>query len=146
MRARLALLVLVAAALVIVALIWLPSGRRPAAPPRPRPRPVAASAKQAAVTYLGALRKRDWRAAYALLSADSQAAHPMSEFAAACEKAGAPSLDVAAAEEKQAKGGAVTVVVPMVEDPANAAISMVMEKGEWRVVFIKGSPWFPYPQ
>jgi hypothetical protein len=148
MKARLAVfLLLVAAAVVIIAVLRLPV-RRPGAVVRPRPQrgPAAAGAKQVVIAYLRALQKQDYRTAYAHLSARSQGAHPFDSFAQDCQKAGFPSLDVEAAQEKTSEGGGTTVVVPMVEDPATAGFTMVREKGEWKIVFVKGSPWFPYPE
>lgn len=148
MKARLAVfLLLVAAAVVIIAVLRLPVRRPPpAARPRPHPGPVAAGAKEVVIAYLSALQKQDYRGAHAHLSAGSQAAHAFDSFARECEKAGFPSLDVEAAQEKAGEGGGTMVVVPMVEDPATAGFTMVREKGEWKIVFVEGSPWFPYPE
>jgi hypothetical protein len=38
------------------------------------------------------------------------------------------------------------VSVPVEEDPAEAAFTAVREEGRWKVVYIGGAPWFPYPE
>ncbi|MDH4178952.1 MAG: hypothetical protein OEV33_00460, partial [Armatimonadota bacterium] len=56
-----------------------------------------------------------------------------------------PSLDVESAAEHRANRDRVTVTVSMLWDPAEASFTTVRQDGAWRVVFIEGKPWFPYP-
>jgi len=149
MKTRLALVVLlIAAGIVIVALLRFPGPRRaapPAQPARPQPKPTAGSPRQVVTAYLAALQNKDFRTAYGHLSRASRQAHPYDEFVALCEKSGVPSYDLAGAEEKPEEGGEVTVTVPLSEDPAGAGFTTVQETGAWKVVFISGAPSFPYP-
>jgi hypothetical protein len=148
MKTRVALLLLlVAAAMVIAAILAFP-GLRPAAPPRPVPRPVPqaeADPRQVVAAYLGALEKKDFSVAYGHLSQGSRKAHPYDEFVRLAERSGAPAYDLAAAEEKRGEEGKVVVAVPLSEDVARASFTMVKEGGSWKVVFIGGAPSFPYP-
>jgi hypothetical protein len=151
MKARLAvILIVVAVAAVAFAVLWFPSARRSAAPslaPVPqRPQTGAATAREAVVRYVEALYRKDFRAAHDLLSARSKEAHPFNDFAARAEAAGGPSLDLAAAREGKEENGRVVVSVPVEEDPAEAAFTTVREEGRWKVVYIGGAPWFPYPE
>jgi len=151
MKARLAvILVVVAIAAVVLAVLWFPAARRPAAPsPAPvpqRPQTGAATAREAVVRYIEALSRKDFRAAHELLSARSKEAHPFEEFAARAEAGGGPSLDLAGAREGEEQGGRIVVSVPVAEDPAEAAFTTVREEGGWRVVYLGGAPWFPYPE
>jgi hypothetical protein len=115
------------------------------APAPPRPAPVAQPSPREVVTsYVEALHRKDYRAAYALLSARSQQLHPYEGFVKLAESAGAADLDLGAAREGEEKDGRVVVSVPIVEDPAEAAFTMVRESGRWKVVFIGGLPLFPY--
>jgi len=147
MRTRLAwLLLLVAVVVIAVVILRYPAARptRPV-PPVAGPGPVAGGPCEVVRVYLTALEERDYRRAYELLSSDSQAERPYREFVSLCEGAGFPSLDVEAAQEKPSADDRAIVVVPMVEDPAEAGFTLVKEGGVWKIVFMKGSPWFPYP-
>jgi hypothetical protein len=151
MKARLAvILIVVAIAAVAFALLWFPSARRPAAPsPAPipqRPQAGAATARQAVVGYVEALYRKDFRAAHELLSARSKQAHPFADFVARAEAGGGPNLDLAGAREGKEENGRTIVSVPVEEDPAEAAFTAVREEGRWKVVYIGGAPWFPYPE
>lgn len=138
-------LLLVAIAAVVLVVLKFPANTPPPpAPPQPKPKPVA-SPREVVQSYLKALEKQDYRAAYGLLSAESRTQRSYDEFAALCQKAGAPSLDAAAGVEQPGKAGRMVVLVPMVEDPAAASFNLTREEGEWRIVFTTGSPWFPYP-
>ena len=150
MKTRLAvLLIVVAIAAVAFVVIWFPSPRRPAvrspAPP-PKPRAAAATPREAVVRYVGALYKKDFQAAYELLSTQSKQVHPYDEFAQLAESGGAASLDVAGAQEGPETNGRVVVSVPVEEDPAEAGFTTVKEADGWKVVYIGGAPWFPYPE
>ncbi len=151
MKTRRVLILVLAAAVVAVAIAAIVL-RKPAqpSPPPPRPappeqRPQATGPAEAVVAYLEALSDRDFRAAYEYLSAESRAAHPYDEFIALCEESKGPSLDLGSASEHPAEGDRVTVIVSMLWDPAEASFTTEQEGGAWRVVFIKGKPWFPYP-
>jgi hypothetical protein len=151
MKARLAvILIVVAIAAVAFAVLWFPSARRPAASGRPivvqRSQTGAATAREAVVWYVEALNRKDFRAAHDLLSARSKEAHPFEDFVARAEAGGGPSLDLAAAREGEEENGRVVVSVPVAEDPAEAAFTAVHEEGRWKVVYIGGAPWFPYPE
>ncbi len=151
MKTRLAvILIVVAIAVVAFVLIKFPGPRKPAAPaPAPtgaKPQPAAASPRAAVSLYVGALYKKDFRAAYELLSIESRQVHPYDEFAKLAESGGAASLDLAGARESAEADGRVIVAVPVEEDPAEASFTTVRQEGGWRVVYIGGAPWFPYPE
>jgi hypothetical protein len=152
----LAAAILVAAIIVFQSLVILRLRRIVSQPRHPPPPPVvlpappppvtsAASPREAVVSYLEALDRRDHRAAYAYLSAASRQAHPYQEFLKLCEKGEATGYDVAAARELTAGEGRATVMIPLIEDPAEASFATVHEEGGWVVVFTGGAPWFPYP-
>jgi len=146
MKARLCvLIVLVAVAAVVWVVLRYPAAKPPAKPPPRKPQAAPMSPKQVAQSYLTALEREDYRAAYELLSAEYRKLHAADEFAALCKDSGAPSLDISAAVEQAGEGGRMVVLVPMVEDPAAASFTLVQEDGQWRIVFRTGSPWFPYP-
>jgi len=153
MKTRLALIaVVLAVAAVAFVIIRYP-------PPKPtavrKPRPAAASPagtpRAVVVAYLQALERKDFPAAYKYLSVRSREVHPYQEFAAQCENSAGPSYDLAAAREVPPVPEApvtrdqAAVVVPLVEDPAEPSFTTVMEDNEWKVVFIGGVPWSPYP-
>jgi len=148
-KVRLAVAIIVLAAAIAAAVFFLYPPQKPK-PPGPKPlvtaRPQAPPPKEVVVRYLKALQSRDCRAAYDLLSATSRQAHPYPEFVSLCEKAGSPSLDVEAATEKASHDDRASVTVPMIEDPAEAGFALVREGEAWKIVFAKGSPWFPYAE
>ena len=106
----------------------------------------AATPVEAVVVYVEALYRKDYGTAYGCLSADSQEAHPYEGFLARAETGEATNFDLAAAQAGEEVAGRVIVRVPLVEDPAEAGFTTVREGGNWRVVFIGGEPWFPYPE
>lgn len=147
---RVLILVLMAAVVVAaVAVITLRKPKQPSPPPSPPPapqqHPQATGPTEAVVAYLKALSSDDFRAAHGYLSAESQVAHPYDEFVALCQESKGPSLDLGSASEHPADSDRVTVTVSMLWDPAEASFTTVREEGAWRVVFIEGKPWFPYP-
>ena len=151
MKTRLAvILIVVAIAAVACVVILFPSPRKPAAPPPPaggtKPQLAAATPREAVARYVGALYKKDFRAAYELLSVESRQVHPYDEFAQLAESGGATSLDLAGAREGTETDGRVVVTVPVEEDPAEAGFATVKQEGGWRIVYIGGAPWFPYPE
>ena len=151
MKARLAaILIVIAIAAVAFALLRYPSARRPAPPtpgPGPSPPQTGAATPTAAVGgYIQALYRKDYRNAYELLSARSQAAHPYDDFVKRAESGGSANLDLEAAKAGEEAEGSVVVTVPIVEDPAEAAFTTVREGGGWRVVYLGGAPVFPYPE
>jgi hypothetical protein len=151
MKTRLAVvLIVVAIAAVAFVLLRFPSAKRPVAPAPgpavPNPQLGAATPREAVVRYVEALYKKDFQAAYDLLSAESRQVHSYQEFRQRAEAGGATSLDLAAAREGEETSGRVVVSVPVVEDPAEAAFTTVREGGGWKVMYIGGAPWFPYPE
>jgi len=149
MRIRLAVaLLLVAAIVVVIAIVKFP-GPRSAPPPGRTPSRVqqapTASAQQIVIEYLQWLEKKDFRAAYGRLSKASQQAHSYEDFVTLAEKSGIPNYDIAAAREKT-EGTTASVTVPLAEDPAEASFAMVREDGAWKIVFIGGVPAFPYAE
>jgi hypothetical protein len=151
MKRRLTLILAgLAACLLILAVVGLMT-RQPPQPPAPAPAPTpgpdaaASTPREAVVSYLEALYRKDFEMAYAYLSAGSREAHPFREFAERCESGEATNFDLAAAEAGPEEEGRATVTVPLVEDPAEAGFTTVREQGGWRVVYIGGAPWFPYP-
>lgn len=150
MKTRVALvigLLVVVAALFLI--IGLPRTKplSPPAPPEPTPAPVPAAETpvEAVIAYLEAIYRKDFAAAYEHLSARSREEHPYDDFLRLCEKGEATSFDLAAAEAGPVENGRAMVRVPMVEDPAEWGFPTVEEDDGWRVVFIGGAPWFPYP-
>jgi hypothetical protein len=150
MRTRLAvILIVVAIVAVAFVVIRFPAPRRPATPapaPAPKPQAAAATPRDAVVRYVGALYKKDFQAAYELLSTQSRQVHPYDEFAQLAQSGGTTSLDVSGAQEGPETNGRVVVSVPVEEDPAEAGFTTVKEAGGWKVVYIGGAPWFPYPE
>jgi hypothetical protein len=151
MRAALALVLLVVAVgAVLLALHYFPAASGPPSPSRTvptRPAPQRVQTPVQVVTaYLQALERRDYRKAFDLLSADSRQLHPYDDFVARAEKGGTTDYDVAKAAEEPGEGNSIVVAVPMVEDPAKAGFPLVKEEGVWKVVFIGGSPTFPYAE
>ena len=98
------------------------------------------------IPIIQALYREDYRRAYELLSARSQAAHPYDDFVKRAESGGSANLDLEAAKAGEEAEGSVVVTVPIVEDPAEAAFTTVREGGGWRVVYLGGAPVFPYPE
>jgi len=151
MKTRVAIILMVVA-LVAVAfvIVRFPGPKRPVSPPAsaPPPKPAARAATpvEAVVVYVEALYRKDYETAYGCLSAESQEAHPYERFLARAETGEATNFDLAAAEAGEEVEGRVTVRVPLVEDPAEAGFTTVREGENWRVVFIGGEPWFPYPE
>ena len=148
-RLVLILVLLVAVAAATTAIIKL-RAPKPTFPPSARTNPAqqqpeAAAPLDAVAGYLNALASDDFGVAYQYLSAESRAAHTYDEFAALCAERKGPSLDVAAARQHREDEDRVTVAVPMLDEPGEAGFTTVREQGSWRVVFVQGSPWFPYP-
>ena len=150
MKTRLAFILVLATA-VVVALVIIsfrtprPTPRPPVVVPVPQHHSPALTPREAVVAYLEALYREDFRAAYEYLSAGSREVHPYDEFAQLCEKGTGPTYDLASAQEHPDEDGRVTVTVPFAEDPARAGFTTVREDAGWKVVFIGGAPWQPYP-
>jgi len=156
MKRRLPFIVLVAAVIAAAALLTaylrhaievMDVSELPATPlPEPASAPAPASTpKEVVASYLEALENEEHRTAHGLLSEASRRAHPYEEFVALCEQGEAPHYDLAPTREIAGEGEEVVVLVPIMEDPAEASFTTVREGGAWRVVFIEGAPWFPYP-
>jgi hypothetical protein len=148
-RVAIALFVLLLAALLFVYVRY--SAPRPPIPPPPpvsvpEPEVVAATPEEAVVRYVEALYRKDFGDAYERLSSESQQAHSYEEFLERAEDGEATYYDLDAAEAGEDVDGRVIVTVPLVEDPASGGFTTVKEDGDWKVVFIGGEPWFPYPE
>lgn len=144
-----AILVLVAVIVVAVIIIKFPSPKAPsseppAAPATP-PTPAAGTPTEVVVSYLEALYGDDFGTAYGLLSEASREAHSQEDFVELCERGAITSYDLESVREGSPAGDRVIVNVPLMEDPAEAGFVTVNEGGAWKVVFINGAPWFPYP-
>lgn len=153
MKTRVAVvLIVVALAVVVFAIIRYPHApiQTPVAPPPPPPVSVpevtAASPTEAVVLYVEALYRKDYEEAWEHLSLPSRQAHPLEEFLERAETGEATNFDLAAAEAGIEKGNRVLVAVPLVEDPASAGFTTEREGEGWKVVYIGGEPWFPYPE
>jgi hypothetical protein len=141
----------IAALLLVVAWSLVGCRRKAPRPPVPpakapaaeTPVQVAQAAKGVVVAYLNHLEKDEYKAAYALLTAKSQAEHPYAEFAEQAKKGG-PLYDTDGATARAQGKDRVTVSVPMSEDPARVAFAVAKEGSEWRVVYHTGRPWTPY--
>jgi len=153
MKTRVAVvLIVVALAVVVFAVIRYPRASRPA-PVAPAPPPAvsapdvtAASPTEAVVLYVEALYRKDYEEAWEYLSPASRQAHPLEDFVQRAETGEATNFDLAAAEAGSEKGNRVLVTVPLVEDPASAGFTTEKEGEGWKVVYIGGEPWFPYPE
>jgi hypothetical protein len=147
MKTRLAvILVLAAAVAVTVALLIFPTPAPvpPVAPVSPPP-PGPASPAEVVVAYLQALEQGASRAAYDYLSSESQRTHPYESFVEQCESGSGTEFELSSAREAPEEDGRVLVTISLAEDPAEGSFTTVEETGGWRVVFIGGAPWFPYP-
>lgn len=114
---------------------------KPAAPAK-----LAAQTPRAAVLqYLDALGRKDYQAAYEMLSNASRQAHSLAAFSRQVAR-GHASLDTAKAREGPEQEGRVVVTLPLLEDVAEAGFTTVREDNTWRVVYLNGAPWFPYPE
>lgn len=144
-----AVLVLVAVIVVAVIVIKFPSPRAPSTEPttvpEPPPTPADGTPTEAVVSYLEALYGDEFLTAYGLLSEASREAHSQEEFVELCERGTVTNYDLESVREGSPEGNRVVVNVPLVEDPAEAGFVTVEEDGDWKVVFISGAPWFPYP-
>ena len=147
MKTRLAvILVLAAAVAVMVALLIFltPAPGPPVAPVSPPP-PGPASPTEVVVAYLQALEQGDLRAAYDYLSSESQRTHPYESFVEQCENGSGTEFELSTATAGPAENGRVVVTISLAEDPAEGSFTTLEETEGWRVVFIGGAPWFPYP-
>jgi len=149
MKTRVALiLVVLVVAVAVFLIVRLPRTEVPAPVPAPEPTPPPAAAEtpvEAVVAYLEAIYQKDFAAAYEHLSAPSREEHPYHEFLQLCDKGEATNFDLASATAGPPEDGRVMVTVHMVEDPAEWGFPTVKEGEGWKVVFIGGAPWFPYP-
>ncbi len=148
-RVAIALVVLVLAALVFVLVRYVPRPQPPLPPPpppAPEPTVTAATPKEAVILYVDALYRKDFEMAYQRLSSGSRKAHSYEEFLRRAETGEATNFDLEAAEAGEEVDGCVIVNVPLVEDPASAGFTTVREEGDWKVVYVGGEPWFPYPR
>ena len=151
MRFRLAVIILlVAIGGVIGTMLFVPP--KPAAPSKAVKLPVeriqptpAASPTEVVTAYLQALQDKDYRKAYDYLSTDSRRVHPYEQFTSLVEKNGVTEFDLSSAKEESDSSKQTNVTLQLKEDPATHSVRLVLEEGDWKVVFIKGIPSFPYP-
>jgi|GEM_PF-2176532 len=151
MKARVAMvLIVVAVAVIALVMVRKPVDEGPSSPAVPlenaEPVVVAATPKEAAILYVEALYRGDCEFAYKQLSSASRQIHSYEEFLERAVEGAAPQFDLGETEVGAEKDGRVIVTVPLVEDPASAGFTTVKEDGDWKVVFIGGEPWFPYPE
>jgi hypothetical protein len=149
-RVAIALFVLLLAALVFIYVRYSrpgPAVPPPPPPPAPAPEPetTAVTPEGAVVLYIDALYRKDFEEAYEHLSSESRRAHSYEEFLERAETGEATNYDLEAAQAGEQVDERVIVTVPLVEDPASGGFTTIKEDGEWKVVFIGGEPWFPYP-
>jgi hypothetical protein len=152
-RVAIALFVLILAALVFIYVRYsgpesppLPPPPAPSPAPPPVPDGAATTPEEAVVLYVDALYRKDFEEAYERLSSESREAHSYEEFLERAETGEATNYDLGAAEAGEEIDGRVIVTVPLVEDPASGGFTTVKEDGDWKVIFIGGEPWFPYPE
>jgi len=113
------------------------------APPRAA-QSEADAARAAVVDYLSALQAGDYRAAYALLSAESRKLHPTAQFERQARQ-GVTTYDLSSAQARLTGAGRAEVLLHLENDPASTAIIALRESGKWRIVYLRGRPGFPYP-
>lgn len=123
--------------------------RRMQLPIRPpaKPAPRAATAKdavEAAQAYIRHLQAGDYSSAYALTSEESRRKRSIEAFERAA-RGGGTVYDVDGARLQFWEGNKASVALPHVEDPAWTELSVVKEKGQWKIVFLSGVPWSPQP-
>jgi len=147
MKTRLAVILVLAVVLAaaVALLVFRPTAPGPPVAPAPPPPPVRASPTEVVVAYLQALDQGDLGAAYGYLSSESQRAHPYERFVEQCQSGSGTEFELSGAKETPGEDGRVVVTIPLVEDPAEGSFTTVEETEGWRVVFIGGAPWFPYP-
>jgi hypothetical protein len=117
----------------------------PGRPAAPNDKGASETAKQATTDYLQALTKGDTARAYDLLSEASRQGHSREDFEAAAKKARAGYALERAWTEK-AGADRAEVIVPFLEgeEPGGKAFSLVKEKGQWKIIYLVGTPFSPY--
>ncbi len=141
-------LILLAVGIVLGVMYFHPAPKPP--PPRvsvPKPAKVTAplaSPSETVKTYLGALYEKNYRTAYNQLSAASQQAHPYDEFVKLNEEKGMTQFDLTSAKQEAGGEEEAVVSVSVKEDVAQHGFRLVQEEGVWKIVFLKGTPSFPY--
>ena len=144
MRTLIALgLLLVAAAAVALTLHFYPAASSPNPVDAKPTLQAEASPTEVVISYLKALERKDYRRAYALLSADSCKTHPYEDFVARAEKSGLTEYDLTTAKEAPPRDRFRTVTLQLKEDPAQAGFNLVQDTEAWNVVFIGGIPSCP---
>jgi hypothetical protein len=149
---------LVVTALALLAVIGLTGCRRPfsfferpASPDAPSPRTassVSGDLAQMAIDtvgrYLDALHAGDYSAAYAMLSRDSQSQHTREDFVQQAKR-GMPNFDIKTARTPIVKGDTASLVLSSPEEDAKShAFHLVLEDGQWKIVYLGGGPGQPY--
>jgi hypothetical protein len=90
------------------------------------------------------LQDGDYRRAYALTSEESRRRRTAEKF----EKSARESsivYDFNRARLELSGEDKATLSLPHEEDPAWSEMTLVREKGQWRIVFLNGLPWAPQP-
>ena len=148
---------LLAVVIVVLAVVLVFAALRHAPAPKPTPPPVAPTAAVTATAttqpptqvvkgYLTALYSKNYGTAYRLLSKDSQKAYPFDAFVKLNEQKGTTQFDLATAKEEPGGGKGTTVNLSLKEDVAQHSFPLIQETGKWRIVFLKGTPSFPYAE
>ncbi len=148
MKAFLAIAVIIAAvAAVLVVMHFFPTSKPPAPTPVAPPAQTGAAPTPVEVvtSYLGALQKKDYRGAYEQLSKASQQAHAFDEFVKLNEK-GMTVYDLASAKQEPDDKGFSVVSVNLQEDVSGNGFHLTREGGRWKVVFLQGTPSYPYAE
>jgi hypothetical protein len=101
------------------------------------------AAKQTVIAYVKALDRKDFHAAYDLLSQASREQHTYAQFAQQ-GNSGITQLDLSTAAADDSDGNMV-VSMQLAEDPGSHGFYLVREGGHWKIVYRGGSPGMPQP-
>lgn len=147
MRALIAIVVIaLAIAIVFLVVRFIPPQQPAPLPPPARPVAPAQPPAKVVVSYLGTLYHKDYRTAYKFLSAASQKAHPFDEFVKLNEEKGITQFDLSTAKEETGPAKQAVVTLSLKEDVSQHSLHLTQEAGQWRIVFLKGTPSFPYAE
>lgn len=119
----------------------------PQAPDEQTPEEAKAAARQVVGDYLEALYAQEYEKAYDYLSESSREAHSRDEFTSAAQE-GQVIYDLETTEVKQLEDDTAEVIVALQEEeePGSKSFEVKRESGRWKIVYIKGSPFFPYAE
>lgn len=99
---------------------------------------IVLSPRQVAKQYILALKKKDYKIAYAYLVPCSKEEFPLTDFVALNEK-GMTEMD-----ERKTWIAGIYVGMQIYEDPGSWGFLLVKADGKWRIVMNGGSPSFPF--